>query len=81
MKFIWNNEETTSVEGQMLYQLSKDLLTAVLLYHSMIVFTKAFFALDSNLQSFIKITCFLKKFPDLQHAPFIKADAACCYTA
>lgn len=40
------------------------------------VYTKAFFALDSNLKSFIKIMYFLKKLLDLQHAAFIKADAA-----
>lgn len=32
-------------------------------------------ALDSNLQSLIKITCFLEKIMDLQHAAFIKTDA------
>lgn len=35
MKSIWNNDETTSTEWQMLYWLSKDLLHAVLPYHSM----------------------------------------------
>jgi len=34
MKFIRNNEETTSAEGQMVYRFSRDLLYAVLLHHS-----------------------------------------------
>lgn len=61
----------------MLYRLSKDRLHADLLHHSMArVYTKAFFALDSNLKSFVKIMHFLKEFLDLRHAAFIKADAA-----
>lgn len=61
----------------MLHRLSKDRLHADLLHHSMVrVYTKAFFALDSNLKSFVKIMHFLKELLDLRHAAFIKADAA-----
>lgn len=62
----------------MLYQLCKDLIHAVLLYHSMrecslrpsLLWTVIYSPSSKSLKR-----CFLKKIPDLQHAAFIKADA------